>query len=788
MLPHSMNKPTPFEECKFISEENPDWGYCRTLRSVLMTPSAEWVQSVYSCQFDLNGKKFIVPNRDYPYEGLLASLDGENWKFLDCIALSLQSSDGQYLSFLEDSTYQSVHVDPWSVTYHYTALLWHDNSEVKLPFSVSYYMHSTGSPDLVTGFVDVNFDQSLFPDNTDIILTIKPFVDVRHMFASSDFHNYNISFTRDDQELIHIRNYNRLLTFHLPPGVVNMHHHPEILNWWYKLGTGSRLECFSQENQRTLTQFTSESKSVAAFFNLQISLPKQGYSTRLHFSCSLESNQSVVSRLDFESIDKQSTQKDRADLEQIERVFNLPSQLKYRDAILGRIVGLTKFKTNVRPPNFEQSIKVPHAGAWWFKTPWFRDVFEGLLSSFKTLMEIPEERQNIKAILSLTLSLQHEITGLIPNRIPEYKDTDLPYNSSDATLLCFIVATRYALEIKDQDFALAVLRGAHKTISGFSRSVEPSLDGSPRLHAKQGLLLSTPHHSWLDTRTQHVIYAGTQMNGLPNRVSEKFVEDLYDHVQSSEAVSNILSSPCFFLPEINSQWILMLRGVLETITWIDTSKPKLENTVSTELKSLKKLSSSILSLAEQHFLPLFWNDDKGFLFNAVYENEIIKDDIACESAVSSAAMLGNTLFSQAQLKDIWKCIKRELLVNRRLVKYGDQMLPFGIIAKKDGRRIFYNDAQYHSEVVWLRSTPYLVRLLQLIGEEKLIEAVLVNTLDHQMSEGAIFYNAELFSRPFGNNPHPIERTQANPVPVKNPIQFWSQWCDLMIECFGIKEI
>jgi hypothetical protein len=57
-----------------------------------------------------------------------------------------------------------------------------------------------------------------------------------------------------------------------------------------------------------------------------------------------------------------------------------------------------------------------------------------------------------------------------------------------------------------------------------------------------------------------------------------------------------------------------------------------------------------------------------------------------------------------------------------------------------------------------------------------------------MSEGAVFYNHELFSRPAGNNPCPDPHTHLNPVPVKNPIQFWSQWCDPVMEYFGKGEV
>lgn len=71
----------------------------------------------------------------------------------------------------------------------------------------------------------------------------------------------------------------------------------------------------------------------------------------------------------------------------------------------------------------------------------------------------------------------------------------------------------------------------------------------------------------------------------------------------------------------------------------------------------------------------------------------------------------------------------------------------------------------------------------LIGELETAKEIVLNNLDHQMSEGAIFYNHELFSKPCGNNPEHVEATERNPVPVKNAIQFWSQWCDPVIELF-----
>ncbi|MFQ6071156.1 MAG: hypothetical protein ACE5KT_00430, partial [Methanosarcinales archaeon] len=68
--------------------------------------------------------------------------------------------------------------------------------------------------------------------------------------------------------------------------------------------------------------------------------------------------------------------------------------------------------------------------------------------------------------------------------------------------------------------------------------------------------------------------------------------------------------------------------------------------------------------------------------------------------------------------------------------------------------------------VWPRDTPYLIHILLKTGEREIVKELLKSNLDHQMTEGFIFYNSELFSPDHGKV-----------VPVKNPIQWWSQWVD-----------
>jgi hypothetical protein len=113
-------------------------------------------------------------------------------------------------------------------------------------------------------------------------------------------------------------------------------------------------------------------------------------------------------------------------------------------------------------------------------------------------------------------------------------------------------------------------------------------------------------------------------------------------------------------------------------------------------------------------------------------------------------------------------------VERLLVKREGKL--FGVLCRNLRDRTYYNDYQYHGAVVWPRDTPYLIKYLQIIGRSDLVKEVLESNLEHQMKEGAIFYSNELFSLPEGRNPSPTE-TCGNPVPIKNPIQFWSNFCD-----------
>ena len=410
-------------------------------------------------------------------------------------------------------------------------------------------------------------------------------------------------------------------------------------------------------------------------------------------------------------------------------------------------------------------------------------------NSFETLMKLPGESEGIRKIITLALSNQDPLSGRILNHIPEYNSQEGSYNASDATLLCFMLANRYVQKTNDVGFTLQVLQSAENVISHFTRQEvklgEAAIDGAPHLDGASGLLLSVPQHSWIDTSSQTVNCNGVLAEGLPNRPSKTFLSELWNHVGLDQNLGVWLASPYFFLPEINAEWIIMLRGIASTAKfWLGQSPEAQE---ASRFRSLHDTVSSISRRAEQSFKSIFWNTTNGYLYNIVFGDQLVKDCIETEPGLVAVAMLGKDIFSTEELYAVWNCVRRKLLLNRKLLLFGNDWAPFGVMAKNEEPSVFYDDDQYHGDVVWLRSTPYLIHLLRMLGHITEIKSLLLNTLDHQMSEGAVFYNHELFGRPIGNNPFAEMETQYNPVPVKNPIQYWSQWCDVFVEFFEGKD-
>ena len=205
----------------------------------------------------------------------------------------------------------------------------------------------------------------------------------------------------------------------------------------------------------------------------------------------------------------------------------------------------------------------------------------------------------------------------------------------------------------------------------------------------------------------------------------------------------------FFLPEINAQWMRALEA-----GWMFSKY--------TRNFSMADTCKMHYNRALEAYKKLFLNPNTKFVNNLVTTDDFAlgprTDPMPGSPGVVAASMLGLDVFTIRELEAIANYAKDRLMQT----KWG---LPFGIVVKESGRGIYTGDEEYHEEVVWPRDTPYLIRLLKITGDRSTVDGLLRSNLKHQMDEGFVFYNNELFS------------CDHDLVPVKNPVQWWSQWVD-----------
>lgn len=348
---------------------------------------------------------------------------------------------------------------------------------------------------------------------------------------------------------------------------------------------------------------------------------------------------------------------------------------------------------------------------------WFRQVWlRDLLESLINNFNtfVKIDSKRVTEIMKWLIKQQDVKTGIFPN----FKNN---YNSVDTSLLFFIFAEKYLKHFKDKEIEKRVLDSFNLIFKRFSEN-KMEIDGPPVI--KNYLLYSMPWHSWTDSR---IPIKGRLVS---TRIPSEWLENLDEVCKPA------------LLPEINAMFIRSLKTAEE----------------------LGKDTGDFYKRAIEMYKKTFLNNS--FLYSLIMNDK--KDPTETSMALISAVLLYNHVFDKKELEKMWPHVER-LLVRR------DGKV-FGIICRNAKDRIYYNDYQYHGAVVWPRDTPYLIRYLSIIGREDLINEILESNLDHQMNEGAIFHSSELFSLPEGKNPSPTEKSN-NPVPVKNPIQLWSHFCD-----------
>jgi hypothetical protein len=371
----------------------------------------------------------------------------------------------------------------------------------------------------------------------------------------------------------------------------------------------------------------------------------------------------------------------------------------------------------------------PEAGCWWFRKPWVRDALEGVLSNFRIYTELFGWEERIRSLASMLLGALER--GMTLPTILGCSD-----HSADAPPLLLSLCSK--LDSATADVAIRAAASLIETMG--KREIEPL--GPPLITG--GLVACTPFQSWTDSRVGE--------DGRPRRLPDGW-----------EIGSNEWELPKYCLPEVNGLWIRCLRLLKGRGEGIGHPYPGvLED-------SLAKMEAALRGR--------LWD---GHCLASILDAKTGRSD----QEVTSMGIVGlagaHYLFTNQELQSAL-IHARKLIVNRRLRHLGNESMPFGMAITKPISP-YLGDPEYHRSVVWPRDTPYLIEFMGRLGLGDTISELLMNTLDQTVSESALLYTSEIFGLPVGRNPNPSEGSM-NPIPLKNPAQYWSHWCDPYVDRF-----
>ncbi|MEM3040244.1 MAG: hypothetical protein QXO54_05515 [Candidatus Methanomethylicaceae archaeon] len=392
---------------------------------------------------------------------------------------------------------------------------------------------------------------------------------------------------------------------------------------------------------------------------------------------------------------------------------------RLRDMMILRLSTLRCFGLSI------QEIWFPEAGCWWFRSPWIRDALEGVINNFQIYTSVFGWEERIRAFAAMLMKILDEKRTL-PN-ILGGKD-----HSADAPPLLLYLCSLLGGDLRERAASLA------EELLDEMEARDTVCGGPPVLRG--GLVACAPQQSWTDS----------VVNGRPCRLSCGWDMEGRD-------------LPKYYLPEVNGYWIRALRELCRS-------------TPDKRAASGSRLFERVDEM-EKAFKQKLW------------DGRIIFDIVDCESNrrsddLTSMGMVGMVtaihIFRRDEVCTGYQNFKK-LVANRTLRMLGSATLPFGVAISKRVEP-YFGDEEYHRSTIWPRDTPYLIKLLEYMGLEIEIRGILLNNLDHMLSEGALLYSNELFGHPVGRNPNPSEGSM-NLIPLKNPAQYWSHWCDPYINRF-----
>lgn len=715
-------------------QDDPDWDGARTRRLALRVPGAEFCQSSVSY---LAKDEFYYHRPDFAYEGLLALLGGENWKLLDRIGFQLLA-DGVPVRFEA----ADIHATPDLVTYHHTCPLGR--------LAVSYRLLDH-DPFLLT----VSYRWVEAPEtNAKLELLLKPIVDIRHMYYFSDPEGHRVG--KQDGQVFTV-GCNRWVAFGAdrPFGFHDDRHIWDLL---YRLGSGDR-----------------EKSGSGIVFKREMFRGAELGKLRFSFGGLTAADAQPVTL--FVSGGLNEAEAEAALTTGMAKVEALVRDQNARwEAVAAKLPGLSPEATArvyVMAEKFGMAagdLNLPEQGGWWFRRPWFPPLFEGFMHNHRTL-KLLGKQQVMEEAVRQALRFQDPKTGRIPQRLPETqadlerfeKTGALPpeyYYSSDVGLLMFSWLLEVIEDFQDPLLIDALYESFQKHYAAFRSEAPRPRQGEPVL-AENGLLRSVPSHSWMNGK-RRINVEGISVGDLPQRIDRSWQEEAVRKYMDGHTAWDLYQYPVTYLPEINARWIRMLE-VGQRLA---------------ERKHDQPLRDALKALHERavgNYKKVFWNPGVGFLYNLITQNGR-PDPMPTAPSLEALVLLGTRVFTRQEMEQAWQVVRDSLLVS---LKSAEAPQAFGVLAKDSKERIFYGDGQYHEAVCWPRETPYLVKLLREIGAHDLAEEVLAANLTHQMEESVVFYHQEMLSLPEGPNAMPGPRAQ-DPVPVKNPMQWVSQFCDVYL--------
>lgn len=720
----------------FPAVDNPDWDHARTRRLSLRSVAAEWSQSTVT-QREADG--LYYHRTDFAYEGLLCLVGGENWKFVDKVGIGV---------IVDKKPYPLI---PSHVEATPDCAIYHFDTEHG-PFAARYRLLEITEPD---GSVDsvwmgeYGFESGAPPG--EILIDLKPLFDIRHMYYFSDPDGHQLGTV--SAQVITIGNTHWLgLGTDAECALVAERHGWDL---FYPLGAGNReivdgRVCF----QRQYFRGTALGR-----------IRQRGPQCRLFMAASA-SEEGAIRKVQHASVmaGKLIADTETRFAEHLQKLGDVRPEIALRSYVMSEKFAMAT-----------GGLRVPESGGWWFRTPWFRNTFSGFMHSWRTLDRLGRH-DVLEGALRLAMRYRDPHSGNLPNRVPELKAHQdkwlqtgkLPaeyYQGWDAliTMFAWLAEARPDLEADLRADLRATFVQAYRTFK--NASLETA--GGPPVLADNGLLLTLPSHSWLAGR-RHVWAEGIQVGDLPMRVDRAWqVEDILRFRDGHYAWERY-QLPTYYLPEVNAQWIRMLGYGRDLLADAPPGAGELDPV------ALARELEEVDQRARQTFKPLFWNTGVGYLYNLVTQDGRV-DPMVTACGIEAAALgIDQGLFSAADLESIWHAVRQHLLVTRHL---GGRPAAFGILVKDSDQRIFLGDQQYHEAVCWPRHTPYLIRVLSAIGESEIASELLETNLAHMFDEGAVFYANEMLSLPEGVNPTPHPATCHDPVPVKNPMQWGSLWCD-----------